>query len=172
MFGLTLFYVGAVLLLNGIWLRGGIGDKEITVINIFVGFLSVFVALYLIISGGSGDATTIKAAALTLLFAFTYLWVAANQFLGADGQGLGWFCLFVSLTALVVAAEAVSNASGVFGIWNAFNWSAWAILWFCFFLLLTMKKAIMRPVGNLSIACGIVTGWIPGFLLLQGFIGT
>ena len=32
--GLALFYVGAVLCLNGLWLLGRIGDKEIAVIDI------------------------------------------------------------------------------------------------------------------------------------------
>ena len=35
--GLSLFYVGAVLCLNGLWLIGRIGDKEIAVIDVFVG---------------------------------------------------------------------------------------------------------------------------------------
>ena len=35
--GLSLLYVGAVLCLNGLWLLGRIGDKEIWVINVFSG---------------------------------------------------------------------------------------------------------------------------------------
>ena len=44
--GLTLLYVGAVLFLNGLWLIGRIGDREIAVINIFVGGITLLVALY------------------------------------------------------------------------------------------------------------------------------
>ena len=170
MLGITLFYVGAVLLINGIWLRGGVSDREVTVINVFVGSLSVFVAVMLIVGTESTDSAQVNAAAMTLLFAFTYLWVAANQFLGADGRGLGWFCFFVSVTASIVAAISAIGAGTLFEVWNAINWAAWAILWFSFYLLLTLKKSISFQVGNLSIACAIGTGWVPGFLLLQGII--
>ena len=37
MLGLALFWVGAVLFLNGLWLLGRIGDNEIAVIDVFVG---------------------------------------------------------------------------------------------------------------------------------------
>jgi len=172
MLGLTLFYVGAVLLINGIWLKGGISDREVTVINIFVGFLSVFVAVVLIVGADASDSGQVNAGAMTLLFAFTYLWVAANQFLEVDGRGLGWFCLFVSVTASVVAAKSAVGAGTLFETWNAINWASWAVLWFSFYLLLTRKKPIASQVGNLSIACAIGTGWVPGFLLLQGIVST
>lgn len=41
----------------------------------FVGSLTLLVALFLAF-GPAADAGSIKAAALTLLFSFTYLWVA------------------------------------------------------------------------------------------------
>lgn len=45
--GLVLLFVGAVLFLNGIWVMGHIEDGDISVINIFVGTLTLLVALYL-----------------------------------------------------------------------------------------------------------------------------
>ncbi|MBN0668957.1 transporter, partial [Pseudomonas aeruginosa] len=97
---------------------------------------------------------------------FTYLWVAANQFLEVDGKGLGWFCLFVSLTACTVAIESFAGASGPFGLWNAVNWTVWALLWFCFFLLLGLSRSIQKPVAYLTLASAIFTAWLPGLLLL------
>ena len=38
--GFLLFYVGAVLFLNGIWLMGKIQDREIVVINIVSGLVA------------------------------------------------------------------------------------------------------------------------------------
>lgn len=73
--GLALLYVGAVLFLNGLWLMGKIGDNEIGVIDVFVGTITGIIALYLAFGPGA-DAASIKAAALTLLFTFTYFWVA------------------------------------------------------------------------------------------------
>ena len=94
--GLSLFYVGAVLFLNGLWMLGKIADKEIWVINIFTGVVSLCIGLASIF-GPAADATSVKNGALTLLFAFTYLWVAFNRFSGADGRGLGWFSLFIAI---------------------------------------------------------------------------
>src|SRR5689334_20608909 len=81
--GLALLYVGAVLFLNGLWLQGKIDDKEIVVVNVASGFVTLSVSLYLAFKPGA-DAASIKAAALTLLFTTTYLWVAYNRFVPVD----------------------------------------------------------------------------------------
>ena len=86
--GLTLLYVGAVLFLNGLWLLEKIGDKEIWIINIFSGALTLLVSLRLAF-GEDATPLSVRAAALTLLFTFTYIWVALNRYNGADGRGLG-----------------------------------------------------------------------------------
>lgn len=108
--GLSLFYVGAVLILNGLWMLGRIGEREIAVINLFTGGLTLLVSLKLALGEGA-DAESIKAAALSLLFSLTYLWFAFNRLNAADGRGLGWFSLFVAITAVPVAIDTLSNAS-------------------------------------------------------------
>jgi hypothetical protein len=168
--GLALLYVGAVLSLNGLWLLNRIGDKEIWVINVFSGGVTLLVALQLAFGPGA-DAGSIQAAALTLLFSFTYLWVAFNRFNGADGRGLGWFSLFVAITIIPVSLATLQEATTGWAIWLGLNWAAWAILWFLFFLLLAMQKPIARMTGVLAILQGILTGWLPGYLLLDGVLG-
>jgi hypothetical protein len=133
--GLSLFYVGAVLCLNGLWMLGRIADREIWVIN---------------------------------LFAFTYLWVAINRFTGADGRGLGWFSLFVAVTAVPVAIDTLLGARTAMDWWMGANWAAWAVLWAMFFVLLGLGRNIGRVTGALCIAQGVLTGWLPGYLLLSG----
>ena len=64
--GLALFYVGAVLCGNGLWVLGRIGDKEIAVIDIFVGGITLLVALSLAF-GPSADLASVKACTLLLL---------------------------------------------------------------------------------------------------------
>ena len=81
MLGMVLLYVGAVLCLNGLWLLGRIGDNEIAVIDIFVGGLTLLVSLYLAF-GPESNPANIKAAALTLLFTFTYM-VAINRYVSS-----------------------------------------------------------------------------------------
>jgi len=166
--GLALFWVGAVLCLNGIWLLGKIGDREIAVIDVFVGFVTLLVSLYLAFGPGA-NAATIKAAALTLLFTFTYFWVAWNRWNGADGRGLGWFCLFVAITTVPVFIETFANANSVWDVWFGISWASWGVLWFLFFLILALGRTnLTRVTGVLCALQGVYTGWIPGYLLLSG----
>ena len=79
MLGMVLLYVGAVLCLNGLWLLGRIGDNEIAVIDIFVGGLTLLVSVL----PSARAKANIKAAALTLLFTFTYIWVAINRYVSS-----------------------------------------------------------------------------------------
>jgi hypothetical protein len=166
--GLALFWVGAVLCLNGIWLLGKIGDKEIAVIDVFVGFVTLLVSLFLAFGPGA-NAASIKGAALTLLFTFTYFWVAWNRWNGADGRGLGWFCLFVAITTVPVFLETFANAHTLWDLWFGICWLSWGVLWFLFFLILAQGRAqLTRFTGALCALQGIYTGWIPGYLLLSG----
>ncbi len=167
MANVMLFYVGAVLFCNGLWLLGQIEDKEIKVIDTFVGGLGLVICLLLLLAGTPGD---FKLAAQLLLFAFTYLWVAWNRVTEADGRGLGWFCLFVAVTAIPTGYIVQQGATTTFEMWLALDWYAWGILWFMFFLLLVMKKDIGKITGWVTLLQGIFTAWLPGFLLLEGFI--
>ena len=155
--GLVLFFVGAVLFLNGIWLMGHIEDREISVINVFVGFLTLLVALYLAL-GPQADAGTIKTAAFTLLFTFTYFWVAWNRWNGADGRGLGWFCFFVGVTVIPITLQAFTEAQSMLGYWLGICWGSWAVLWLMFWALLSLKKPIVKVTGALCAAQGVYTG--------------
>ena len=168
--GLALLYVGAVLFLNGLWLMGKIGDNEISIINVFSGALTFLIAMYLAF-GPEADAGSIRAAGLTLLFTFTYLWVAFNRYSGADGRGLGWFSLFVAITVVPVALTSLGSASTVWEVWFGLCWAAWAVLWFMYFLLLAQKKQIAWVTGLVTSIQGVLTGWLPGYLLLDGVMG-
>jgi hypothetical protein len=167
MLGLILFFVGAVLCLNGLWLLGRIGDNEIAAIDVFVGGITGLACLYLAFGPGA-DADTIRAAALTLLFTFTYFWVAWNRYNGADGRGLGWFSLFVAITAVPVTVQSFATASSTWGLWFAWCWVGWGVLWFLYFVLLVLKKPIVKFVGGVTVFVGIYTGWVPGYMLLNG----
>jgi hypothetical protein len=168
--GLSLFYVGAVLILNGLWMLGRIGDREIPVINLFTGGLSLLVSLKLAFGDGA-DAASVKAAAFSLLFALTYLWVAYNRLRDADGRGLGWFSLFVAITAVPVAIDTLRLAGSTWELWLGLSWAAWALLWLLFFLLLALKKPLAKLTAGMAIVQGVLTGWLPGYLLLTGALG-
>lgn len=165
--GFVLFYVGAVLVINGLWLLDRIDGREIVVINLVTALVSGAVVLHDAF-GEMADAGSVRNATLSLLFCTTYLWVAWNRLTGADGRGLGWFSLFVAVTALPVAMRAFAAASSHADVWMAANWLAWAVLWFVYFLLLALRRPIARQAGWATLVLGIATGWLPGYLMIEG----
>jgi hypothetical protein len=187
--GVVLLYVGAVLVVNGIWLIGQarvtaageaaagaaeahptfIQNREIAVLNLFTGFVGVVAAVTLMIQGNSaGDLVQIRGAGYILLFAFTYLWVAANNFLNAGGRAFGWYCLFVAITAIPAGIWSLANAQGnAASIYLGVCWFAWAVLWFLFFLLLALDRPVARLAGAVAVLEGIATAWVFGILLLE-----
>lgn len=178
----VLLFVGCVLFLNGIWLIGQtyeiaaikLQNKEIAVMNSFTGGLALLVALYAIFLGGASNPVDSKSVALgsyVLLFAFTYIWVAINQLIEADGRALGWYCLFVAITAVPTGLIALRDAgSDPWLLWLGIDWLAWAVLWFLFFLLLSVRLPIARFTGFVVVLEGILTAWIPSYLLIQGYL--
>jgi putative amide transporter protein len=141
----------------------------VAVLNIFTGFVGVVAAVTLAVQGNQNeDIASIRAAGYILLFAFTYIWVAFNQFLDVRGHAFGWYCLFVAITAIAAGIYTFSNADGNdASIYLGFCWFAWAILWFMFFLLLALERPIARITGGLAIVEGIGTAWVFAILLLE-----
>jgi hypothetical protein len=164
--GLSLLYVGAVLTLNGLWLSDRISDREIIPINLVVAGISFLVALHTAIL--AEDVSGIRSAAMTLLFAITYLWVAYNRIQNCDGRGLGWFSLFVSITVIPMAIISFVQADSGMAVWLSLSWAAWAMLWFLYFCLLTLQMPILKLTARFTLFCGVFSAWIPGMLLLYG----
>jgi putative amide transporter protein len=202
--GLVLLYVGAVLVINGIWLLGQaraaeavaattpapgepavagearavlaaeshpafIQNREIAILNVFTGFVGVVAAVTLAIHGNAhGSIADIRASAFILLFAFTYLWVAYNQFANAGGHAFGWYCLFVAITAIPAGVWTFVNAHGNHAsIYLGVDWFAWSLLWFMFFLVLALERPIARITGWVAVLEGIGTSWVFAILILE-----
>jgi hypothetical protein len=116
---------------------------------------------------GDEDLASIRGGGFVLLFAFTYLWVAANDFLNAGGRAFGWYCLFVAITAVPAGIYTLNNAAGNdASIYLGICWFAWAVLWALFFALLALDRPIARIAGAVAIVEGIGTAWVFGMLLL------
>jgi hypothetical protein len=181
---IVLLYVGAVLVIDGIWLIGQarvatasvpapgdptfIENREVAVLNLFAGALGAVLAVTLVIQGNANeDPASIRVGGFIFLFAFTYLYVGLNQFLDAGGHAFGWYCLFVAITTVPAGIYTLSNTGGeTAGVWLGIDWFAWAVLWFMFFLLLALERPIARITGYFTIAVGIATAWVLGFLVL------
>lgn len=158
MLGVALFFIGAVLIVNGVGLTGRIEGKDVAPFNLLVGLLALFInGLGLYRAAATPD---FFATAGGLLFAFTYLFLAVVQWWALKGVGLGWYCLFVAASALAFAAAAGDVRLIVM-------WLLWASLWFFFFLALGLGKSL-RFLPGYTIVVGIATCWVPGLLMLMG----
>lgn len=163
-----LFYVGAVLFLNGVMLLGRIDPRSAGVFNLFVGLLQVITPTYLIIHAGA-NRTAVLAAAGIYLFGFTYLYVGITNLAGLDPGGIGWYSLFVAIVAVGLSVASFTELhDSTFGV----IWLYWAFLWFLFFLLLALGRPIQRYTGWVCILVGWVTCTIPAYLILTGHFGS
>jgi hypothetical protein len=168
-----LLYVGAVLFVNGLALVGLVKGVSMIPMNLFVGLLQVITPLYLIFTA-KGDQAVIVGASGLLLFGFTYLYVAMNNAFNYDGTGLGWFCLFVAIAAVIysywnfsgygVLKAGDANVGDLLGV----LWATWTILWLLFFFVLGLGKTGLTVFTGAWCACqGIYTGLIPAVILLN-----
>ena len=80
-----------------------IQNREVAILNIFTGFIGLVIAITFIVDGGlaripAEGLPSIRGGGAILLFAFTYLWVAYNQYANAGGGGsAGTPCSSLSL---------------------------------------------------------------------------
>lgn len=158
------FYSAAALIINGLVLLGRVSGKAALPLNLFVGGMQIIFPTLILIQS-NGDAGTVLSASSTYLFGFTYLYVALNELIGASGEGLGWFSLFVTVCACAFSAQNFASASPVYGV----LWLFWGLLWSLFFAILALgKKHLERPCGWFTLLLGIFTVGLPGFLELLG----
>lgn len=162
MLGVVLLFVGFVLAVNGLTLAGRIEAKDAAVFNLLVGLLSALAGVL-----GASRAVTPEdflAVGSGLLFAFTYLYVAAVNWYGLRGAGLGWYCLFVAITALPVGWDAWLHGDPRM----AAIWLVWSTLWALFFVDGCTRLSVKRFLAPYTVLVGIVTCWVPGLLMLLG----
>jgi hypothetical protein len=147
-----------------------IQNREVAVLNVFTGFVGVVAAVTLLVQGNrAGDLTAVRGAGYILLFAFTYLWVSANQYLNAGGRAFGWYCLFVAITAVPAGIYTLQAANGNTAlVWLGIDWFAWAVLWALFWALLVLQLPIARFTGWLAILEGVGTAWVLAIAVLEG----
>jgi acid-activated urea channel len=156
MLGVTLLFVGIVLINNGLCGLLKVDGKATAVMNVFVGGITFVIN---VIHLTQGDY---YAAGTGLLFTFTYLFAAANNIFALDLRPYGIYSLFVVVNTLPAAWIAWSG-----GDWRmALIWLAWGVLWFTGFLEGTLKKNLGNFSASLAVLEGVITAWIPGFMML------
>lgn len=163
--GMGLLYVGAVLLVNGLWLLGKADHRDTAIMNFFTGGLISLIAIWWAFGGDASEGTAFNAAG-SLLFAFTYLWVGHNAYTNLEDQrSLGWYCLFVAVVAIPTGWLVwIGGDVGLAALW----W-IWAPLWAAFWVLLGLERdEYTKPIAWMTIIIGIVTG-ASGYLMSSGF---
>jgi hypothetical protein len=163
---LALLFVGAVLVLNGLWITSHMGDREIVVINLVTAGILAFIAALGLVHAET--VQEVRAVALTLLFGIIYLWVTANQLDESDGRGLGWFSLIVAISVLPEGVRVLPNADTFMQVWLGIFWFVWAALCAPHLLLLAQKRIIKSQVAFGTLGFGVLTGWLPALVFLNG----
>ncbi len=167
MLGVVLLYVGIVLISNGLYRLEGIQDKSNVVMNIFTGGLGLILNIIAIAYGNATgqDASWFYGSATGLLFAFTYLYTAINTIFEFDQRLYGWFSLFVAINSIPAGLLCITSNYGGNAIYGIIWW-LWGLLWLTAFIEINLKKDLGKFVPYLAIFEGVVTAWIPGFLML------
>lgn len=144
-------------------------NREIAIVNFFTGGVGVVIATISLVFGMiREDIPSFALSGFVLLFAFTYLYVAINQFTGAAGKALGWYSLFVAVTAIPTGVIVLDEGGPdeTFFVWLGIDWFAWGFLWFLYFLLLAVQAPILRFTAAVTVIEAIGTSWVFGYLLL------
>lgn len=168
---LALFFVGAVLLVNGLSLLGRVDPKGAAPINVFVGLLLVAVTFYAVFPARdltvAENLATVVSTAGFMLFGFTYLYVGILNYTGHSGSGLGWYCGWAALVSVGLAlVNFVRFGDAKFGT----LWVLWAILFTLFFLVLALgMERLSWATGWVAVIEAFITTTIPGALLMLGW---
>ncbi|MFJ6001340.1 AmiS/UreI family transporter [Arthrobacter sp. NPDC092385] len=158
---ICLLLSGAALLINGLGLLGRVAPRDSGFFNLAIGTLQLVFALLIASAGGPGTAAS---AGGIVLFGLTYLYVGLSSVAGLGSAGVGWFCGFVAVLALVFAGTAADGDPV-----SSVLWLSWAVLWALFFLLLARGAArLTRITGWSAILVGTAGTVIPAVLGLNG----
>lgn len=154
----SLLFGGVALFLNSLVLLGKVDVKSAGVFSLFTGLLQTFIATWLVI--GSSPSEQFGVASI-YLFAFTYLYVGVTFIFDLDGQGVGWFSLFVSIAAAFYGVIALTQVD----MMGAASWFFWSILWALFFF----GMALGRPNEAITARVALVLSWLT--LIVPALIG-
>jgi acid-activated urea channel len=157
--GVVLLFVGIALINNGVCGLLKVDRKSTLALNTLVGIFLFIINIINILHG------EFYAAGPGLLFAFTYLYIAANGIFGLSLKPYGIYSLFVAINTIPCAV-----ISGMGNDWRfSIIWITWGVLWFAGFLECTLEKKLGKFVPYLAIIEGIFTAWLPGYMMLAGW---
>lgn len=167
MTSIGLFFAGSVLFINGVSLLGCCDAAEAAPVNAFVGVLLMAVVASICIPVSDLSHNAMFSAVGFLVFAFTYLGVAINNWTGGSGAALGWYCLWAVAASLFLAGVNFTRYHNPqFGT----LWLLWAVLFTLFFLVLALGvRQLEWATGWAATIEAVITTTIPGGLMLLGY---
>jgi hypothetical protein len=170
---LGLFFVGAVLFVNGVSLLGAMTTQATATLNVLVGTCLVVICGWEVfpLRDLSTDASldVVIGATGFVLFGFTYMWLGIVGYSGIPGAGLGWYCGWATIVAAFLAITSYTRLDDPkFGM----LWILWTVLFALFFAVLALGQAQLVPAtGWIVVISSFVTATIPGGLMLVGSWG-
>ena len=167
MLGVNLLFAGFALTLNGVSYLTAIDDKAKAAVNVLVGLIIGINAVFQ--TAGAACHTTFGFAAAMWLFSLNYLVIAAHIFFKSQNwKAFGMYGLFAAIVSFTFAGEAiVVGAPGIM----VYLWCMWGVLWAQgFFSIMLENNFINKYTPHILILNGIASTFIPGFLILLGFV--
>lgn len=156
MLGVSLFFVGITLLMNGFANLYKWDLKPVGLFNLFVGSLSTFIQLVSLVRGDYYNAGS------GFLFAFTYLFLGVCFYKGFDLKAYGLFSLFVAINTLPFAYLTFQAGDAFFGV----IWLIWGMLWLTSFIENNLGIDLGKFTPYFVLFCGVFTTWLPGLYLI------
>lgn len=167
---LAFFFVGSVLLLNGLVILGRVDARSAAPLNVMIGAIVTGIAIRTAIQAGDlGEPEAFDSlirAAGSLLFGLTYLYVGVGNFANLSGRGLGWYCGWATgasvFIGLVHYLRLDDPRSGML-------WMLWAILFAAFFVTSGLgRRRYESATGWITVLAACLTITVPGALMLLG----
>lgn len=146
---ISLLFGGVALFLNSLVLFGKVDVKSAGVFSLFTGLLQTFIATWLVINASPSE---VFGFASIYLFAFTYLYVGVTFLFDLDGRGVGWFSLFVSISAVFYATISFTTGD----VMGAVTWLFWSFLWGLFYV----GMGLGRQIDGLTARVAFVLAWL------------
>lgn len=146
---ISLLFGGVALFINSLVLFGKVDVKSAGVFSLFTGLLQTFIATWLVIGASSAE---VFGYASIYLFAFTYLYVGVTFLFDLDGRGVGWFSLFVSISAVFYATISFTMGD----VMGAVTWLFWSFLWGLFYV----GMGLGRQINGLTARVAFLLAWL------------
>ena len=156
---LSLLFVGATLVTNGICRICKIDAKSTSALNLITGF--VLVSGNLIALTKAAEIVDYINVASGFLFGFTYIFIFANNAFSLDLRPFGLYSFFATIYAVTMGIVSTCGGDAKF----AFLWFAWAVLWFSGTAEINFNWKISKIAPYIVIAVGIFAAFIPAMMM-------